>query len=313
MKNRFSAVRAGRILLAGSIAALIAAIVFAALIPNSRELRYRRAVSFMDPVNFDKERAANSACSFENIPELSADPEYQAYNILKVAFSQLGYQEGSLDGHGFKEDSPQPTSEYEGGLTKYGLWYSELFDKGITATWYSQGHWCSMFISWCVMTAGVPTETFIWHADCDEARAWFEERGQLKWSETWSFMNDDWDFVDPPEVGDIMFISSKLTNRDITHVGLVYKVENGLVYTIEGNTADSCDVRVRELRDQTIIAYGHPEYRSPAFPAVEDMGSIKLNVCIICAAVLFILSAAMLITFFVLKRQNARKAAAPSD
>jgi len=304
-KGRMSTVR--KILLIGTIAALIAAIVSAALIPFSRELKYKEMVSFMDPKNFDKEREENTANDFEVIPELSSDPEYQAYNILKVAFSQLGYQEGSLDGHGFKPDSPQPTSEYEGGLTKYGLWYSETYSKGITATWYSQGHWCSMFISWCVMTAGVPTETFIWHADCDEARAWFQEKGQLKWSETWSFMNDDWDFVDPPEVGDIMFISSKLTNKDITHVGLVYKVEDNLVYTIEGNTADSCDVRVRTTNDPTIIAYGHPIYNSPAFPTVETVGRIQMKVCIICAAAALGLALVLFVLFLVLKREKGPK------
>ncbi len=291
-----------KVLITVAIVLLAAAAAPTALIPFSREVRYRRAVSFMDSARFKSERAANSKADFENIPELTSDPEYQVYNLLKVAFSQLGYQEGSLDGHGFKPDSPLPTSEYEGGLTKYGLWYADNYSTGIGATWYSQGHWCSMFISWCAMTAGIPTETLIWHADCDEAMAWFRKRGQLKWSESWSFMNDDWDFVDPPEVGDIAMFSAYQTDRDITHVGIVYKVENGIVYTIEGNTEDSCNVRERLLSDPTIIAYGHPDYKTPAFPSVEDMGSIRVKPCIIGAACALAAGAALLIVGLTRKR-----------
>ena len=291
-------------LLTAAIVLLTAGVALTALIPFSREVRYRRLLSFMDPIRFRSERAENSANDFEKIPELTTDPEYQVFNLLKVAFSQLGYQEGSLDGHGYKPDSPLPSSEYEGGLTKYGLWYAEKYSSGIGATWYSQGHWCSMFISWCAMTAGIPSETLLWHADCDEAMAWFRDNGRLKWSKSWSFMNDDWDFVDPPEVGDIAMFSAYRTSRDITHVGIVYKVEGDIVYTIEGNTEDSCNVRERLLSDPTIIAYGHPDYKTPAFPSAADMGKIRLKPCVIGAACALAAGTTALVLYFVVSKKR---------
>ena len=44
------------------------------------------------------------------------------------------------------------------------------------------------------------------------------------------------------------------------HVGIVEKVENGRVYTIEGNTTDSCRERNYQLRHYEILGYGIPEY-----------------------------------------------------
>ena len=96
--------------------------------------------------------------------------------------------------------------------------------------------------------------------------------------------------------------SAYQTDRDITHVGIVYKVENGIVYTIEGNTEDSCNVRERMLSDPAIIAYGHPDYKTPAFPSVEEMGSIRVKPCIIGAACALAAGAALLIVGLTRKR-----------
>lgn len=42
------------------------------------------------------------------------------------------------------------------------------------------------------------------------------------------------------------------------HTGIVEKVENGRVYTIEGNTADSCRERNYPLGYFEILGYGIP-------------------------------------------------------
>ena len=44
------------------------------------------------------------------------------------------------------------------------------------------------------------------------------------------------------------------------HVGIVEKVENGRVYTIEGNTADSCQERSYPVGDYQIFGYGVPQF-----------------------------------------------------
>ena len=44
------------------------------------------------------------------------------------------------------------------------------------------------------------------------------------------------------------------------HVGIVKSVENGRVYTIEGNSNDSCKERNYDLNSNEIRGYGTPMY-----------------------------------------------------
>lgn len=68
-----------------------------------------------------------------------------------------------------------------------------------------------------------------------------------------------------PSEGDIIFLHNG--NRRIGHCGIVEKVENGMVYTIEGNTTDptgffspnqggAVAARTRKLTDPAILHYG---------------------------------------------------------
>ncbi|PSL01012.1 peptidoglycan hydrolase-like protein with peptidoglycan-binding domain [Murinocardiopsis flavida] len=60
--------------------------------------------------------------------------------------------------------------------------------------------------------------------------------------------------------GDIVFFDWNGSNRvaAIDHIGIVTKVANGVVYTIEGNTSDRCARRTRSAA--TIVGYGRPNY-----------------------------------------------------
>lgn len=44
------------------------------------------------------------------------------------------------------------------------------------------------------------------------------------------------------------------------HTGIVEKVENGYVYTIEGNCSDSCKEKKYEVGWYEILGYGVPAY-----------------------------------------------------
>lgn len=44
------------------------------------------------------------------------------------------------------------------------------------------------------------------------------------------------------------------------HIGIVWKVENGYVYTIEGNLSDKCMTSRRPIGEYQILGYGVPEY-----------------------------------------------------
>lgn len=51
-----------------------------------------------------------------------------------------------------------------------------------------------------------------------------------------------------------------MRNGIADHVGIVEKIENGRVYTIEGNTSDTCDRKDYDLYSENILGYGTPMY-----------------------------------------------------
>lgn len=44
------------------------------------------------------------------------------------------------------------------------------------------------------------------------------------------------------------------------HTGIVEKVENGIVYTVEGNSGDSCRINQYAVGHYEILGYGAPQY-----------------------------------------------------
>ena len=70
-----------------------------------------------------------------------------------------------------------------------------------------------------------------------------------------------------PNPGDIIFFDWDSPNGSsgpqdglADHVGIVEKVENGIVYTVEGNTSDSCRERQYSVGYYEILGYGLPSY-----------------------------------------------------
>ena len=124
-------------------------------------------------------------------------------------------------------------------------------------SWYgfeNRVEWCACFVSWCANECGYIDAGIIpKFAGCTNGVNWFKERGQ--WAE-----NDI-----QPTPGMIIFFD--WDNEDeggqdglSDHVGIVEKVENGRVYTIEGNSGDSCRERSYPFGYYQILGYGIPTY-----------------------------------------------------
>ena len=125
-------------------------------------------------------------------------------------------------------------------------------------SWYgfnSRVEWCACFVSWCAnecgyLDAGVIPKT----AGCISGSNWFKDRG------LWQ------DNSYEPHPGDIIYFdwdnkgSSGPQDGLADHVGIVEKVENGLVYTVEGNSGDSCRENRYAIGHYEIYGYGTPAY-----------------------------------------------------
>ena len=54
--------------------------------------------------------------------------------------------------------------------------------------------------------------------------------------------------------------SSGAQDGESDHVGIVEKVENSIVYTVEGNSGDSCRINQYSVGHYEILGYGVPAY-----------------------------------------------------
>lgn len=122
-------------------------------------------------------------------------------------------------------------------------------------SWYGFSErvdWCACFVSWCANECGyIDAGVIPKFAGCTSGgMAWFKEHGQ--WQER--------DYV--PNPGDIIFFdwASNGLNGDADHVGIVEKVENGRIYTIEGNSDDFVRQSSHPVGYLEIRGFGCPIY-----------------------------------------------------
>lgn len=121
-------------------------------------------------------------------------------------------------------------------------------------SWYgfnSRVEWCATFVSWCANQCGYIENGIIpKFASCEsEGVAWFQACGL--------WQNGGY----TPKPGDIIFFDWADKHDGISdHVGIVKCVENGRVYTIEGNSNDSCKEKNYDLNSSEIRGYGTPMY-----------------------------------------------------
>ena len=140
--------------------------------------------------------------------------------IVKVALSQVGNVGGE----------------------PYWSWYG--FDSRV--------EWCACFVSWCFSECGyLDTGTAPKFAGCVGGVEWFRSHGQ--WAD--NSVN--------PSPGMIVFFdwndpngASGPQDGEADHVGIVEKCENGIVYTIEGNSGDSCRQNQYPVGYYEILGYG---------------------------------------------------------
>ena len=118
-------------------------------------------------------------------------------------------------------------------------------------SWYgfnSRVEWCACFVSWCANECGyIDAGVIPKFAGCVLGSQWFKDRGQWQ----------DGSFT--PEAGHIIFFDWE-GDGETDHVGIVERVENGTVYTVEGNSGDACRQNSYSIGSSVIYGYGIPAY-----------------------------------------------------
>jgi hypothetical protein len=170
--------------------------------------------------------------------------------LINIALAEVGYQEkknnSSLDN--------KTTNVGNKNYTKYARDMMK-YNAGIYVNGYA---WCDTFVDWCFMKAfGADKAKELlggWSAYTPTSAGYYKQRGL-------------WHKSNPIPGDQIFFYNSSL--KEICHTGLVYKVDNKYVYTIEGNTSSSqgvvdnggCVAKKQYLINYNRIAgFGRPRY-----------------------------------------------------
>ena len=118
-------------------------------------------------------------------------------------------------------------------------------------SWYgftNHVEWCACFVSWCADQCGyLDSGIYPKFSGCVFGMQWFQQRG------LWL------DGSTEPAPGMLIFFDWATQDGVPDHVGIVEKVENGIVYTVEGNSRDMCRQKQYALGSNVILGYGMAE------------------------------------------------------
>ena len=189
---------------------------------------------------------------------------YSLENALE--FSQQQAAAHGWSGYGDPEYVPHVQRYYSGGNIFAGLFGNQQIVNIAKAeigasngqkywSWYGFGsyqEWCACFVSWCGEQAGlIESGAMPRFSLCSDGMAWFQSHG--KWQAAGS----------TPTAGTLVFFDWG-SDGVPDHVAIVEKCENGIVYTVEGNTSTRVNGEsVRgvwqhqyPISDQSILGYG---------------------------------------------------------
>ncbi len=155
-------------------------------------------------------------------------------DLIAIALSQLGYEEGNSDGS-FSGES--------GGSSNYVEFSYNMGDLGI-GYGGSDYPWCASFVSWCLYQSRCTDQAtysslgrfhqndsaYIWkEISCSQWVNQLKSAGYFKYS---AYKGGSY----VPQSGDLVYFQS---GDSPSHIGICLYVKDGYIYTVEGNTSDA--------------------------------------------------------------------------
>ena len=174
-------------------------------------------------------------------------------NMLAAQYGWAGYGDKAYVSHVLRYYPVGRAFMGEGNAVMVAVAQSQIGNVGGEPYWSWWGldyrvEWCAIFVSWCAdqcgyLDAGVLPKMEGVRPYVD----WFIERGQ--------WQGRDYE----PSPGDIIFFDWA-SDGLADHVGIVEKVESGLIYTVEGNSGDRCVENRYYLGSAPVYGFGLPLY-----------------------------------------------------
>lgn len=183
-------------------------------------------------------------------------------NIVNVALSQVGYHEGNSIA-----DLGGGNSYGNADYTEYGYYY------GTAVLGNQRGYflpWCALFVTWCARMAGIPTDIL--------NSSPIAYAGASRGFRVPCYPYTSYADLQP---GDLVFLEYNNDGYGFDHVGLVWKVDDTYIYTVDGNysrgVSDKARYRRSDGRDvwnssAWIANYAVPAYTTATVGTVVDPG-----------------------------------------
>ncbi len=214
------------------------------------------------PIDLDRISLALQGYNYGNGYISWALANYGGYSeVNAIEFSEMMAARSGANGYGDRAYVPHVLRYYPIGRTFMGegnnaivaVAQSQIGNEGGLkyCEWYGYPYrveWCAIFVSWCAdqcgyLNAGVLPKMMGVRPYVD----WFRERGQ--------WQGRDYE----PSPGDIIFYDWEGDGL-ADHIGIVEKVENSTVYSVEGNADDRCVENSHMIGSAPIYGFGLPHY-----------------------------------------------------
>lgn len=189
--------------------------------------------------------------------------------VIAVASGEVGYLEK-------KSNAQLDSKTANAGYNNFTRYWRDTYPK------FQGQPWCDDFVKWCfIATYGKPKANEMLCGGADSyytptSANFFQKLGRLDRN---------------PKAGDQVFFSRDASTAAIYHTGIVEKVDDNYVYTIEGNTSSTSGVvpngggvwRKKYLRAnfKSKMWFGHPKYdeesKTVSYAAIVNVKS-ELNV-----------------------------------
>lgn len=164
-----------------------------------------------------------------------------ADKLLKIAAAEIGYIEKESNA---QLDNPSANA----GDANYTKYARDLHAAGYYQAIKQGFAWCDMFVDWCFLqlcgsrakAEEITCQTGLYGAGCEWSAKYYKQQGRF--------------YTADPQPGDQIFFNN------YAHTGIVEKIENGVITTIEGNTSNKVARRTYSVGSSRIDGYGRPKF-----------------------------------------------------
>ena len=192
---------------------------------------------------------------------------YTAKQLVAIAEAEIGYHEKASNANLDSKTANSGGKNYQ----KYG--------RDLNKAGYYNGNkngydWCDQFVDWCFFklcgnkdrAEYIECQAGNFGAGCGFSLKYYKAAGR---------------FDKTPKVGDQIFF--KYGNDDSTadHTGIVVRVTDSLIETIEGNSGNQVKRKAYSRDSKTIVGYGHPRYDAEPEKVIKEVKTVNIEMPIL--------------------------------